>query len=190
VTTTEHGTWVAPASRVTWTPPGFDHSHRFYGDTDARLLAVPADECHELVPRPSVFAVSPLVREALLALTGRSGRSPDAERALADESRFAVCFWAQEFFSVDARGATLAAIFTALRPDGLLLMQELVPPATTQDEAAVRHRLDALFYRQHNVVFDFSAEALAAEATAAGFRDAHIVNSPVGRLVLARRPSL
>jgi AraC-like DNA-binding protein len=82
VTTTEHGTWVAPANRVTWTPPGFEHSHRFYGNTDARVLAIPADECRELVPRPSVFAVSPLVREALLALTSRSGRSPDAAQRL------------------------------------------------------------------------------------------------------------
>ncbi|PRY36898.1 helix-turn-helix domain-containing protein [Umezawaea tangerina] len=81
-TTTEHGTWVAPANRVTWTPPGFAHSHRFYGDTDARLLAIPADECSALSPLPGVFAVSPLVREALLALTGRSTRSPEAVRRL------------------------------------------------------------------------------------------------------------
>jgi len=81
-TTTERGTWVAPASRATWTPPGFEHSHRFYGDTDVRLLTVPADECGGLVARPSVFAVSPLLREALLALTSRSGRSPDADRRL------------------------------------------------------------------------------------------------------------
>jgi AraC-like DNA-binding protein len=81
-TTTVRGTWVAPANRVTWTPPGFEHSHRFYGGTDARLLAVPADECRKLAPHPGVFAVSPLVREALLALTGRSGRSADAEKRL------------------------------------------------------------------------------------------------------------
>ncbi|WP_410668112.1 AraC family transcriptional regulator [Amycolatopsis sp. cmx-4-68] len=81
-TTTEDGTWVAPANRVTWTPPGFEHAHRFYGDTDARLLPIPADECRALLPRPGVFAVSPLVREALLALTGDHGRTPDAERRL------------------------------------------------------------------------------------------------------------
>jgi AraC-like DNA-binding protein len=70
-TTTEHGTWVAPASRVTWTPPGFDHSHRFYGRTDVRVLAIPADLCADVVAHPGVFAVSPLLREALLALTDR-----------------------------------------------------------------------------------------------------------------------
>ncbi|MEU8635476.1 helix-turn-helix transcriptional regulator [Amycolatopsis sp. NPDC048633] len=81
-TTTARGTWVAPASRVTWTPPGFAHSHRFYGPTDARLVAVPAGECGALGAYPGVFGVSPLLREALLALTGGHGRGPDAERRL------------------------------------------------------------------------------------------------------------
>ncbi|WP_086848604.1 AraC family transcriptional regulator [Amycolatopsis kentuckyensis] len=81
-TTTERGTWMAPANRVTWTPPGFEHSHRFYGDTDARVLTIPADECHDVVAWPSVFAVSPLAREAILALTSRRGRTPEAEKRL------------------------------------------------------------------------------------------------------------
>lgn len=82
-TTTERGTWVAPANRVTWTPPGFAHSHRFYGRTDARLLTIPVDLCGELVDYPSVFAVSPLLREAFLALTGeRTEVRPGAHRRL------------------------------------------------------------------------------------------------------------
>ncbi|MFE1937386.1 AraC family transcriptional regulator [Streptomyces sp. NPDC059474] len=82
-TTTERGTWVAPANRVTWTPPGFAHSHRFYGRTDARLLTIPVELCGELSERPSVFAVSPLLREAVLALTGdRPERRPGAHQRL------------------------------------------------------------------------------------------------------------
>jgi AraC-like DNA-binding protein len=81
-TTTERGTWVAPFNRVTWTPPGFAHSHRFYGRTDARLVTVPVDVCGELVPHPSVFAVSPLLREALLALTDRPEARPGAHARL------------------------------------------------------------------------------------------------------------
>jgi AraC-like DNA-binding protein len=54
-TATERGTSVAPANRVTWTPPQFTHSHRFYGETDVRLLAVPLDLCGGLVEHPSVF---------------------------------------------------------------------------------------------------------------------------------------
>ncbi|MCG8915668.1 hypothetical protein L6E12_07700 [Actinokineospora sp. PR83] len=73
---------MAPANRVTWTPPGFEHSHRFYGDTDARVLTIPADECRDVVAWPSVFAVSPLAREAILALTGHRARTPEAEERL------------------------------------------------------------------------------------------------------------
>ncbi|MGQ4379132.1 helix-turn-helix domain-containing protein [Streptomyces sp. SAS_267] len=67
---------------VTWTPPRFAHSHRFYGEADAPLLAVPLDLCAGLVDHPSVFAVSPLLREALLALTDRPERRPGAHRRL------------------------------------------------------------------------------------------------------------
>ncbi|MCX4834976.1 AraC family transcriptional regulator [Streptomyces sp. NBC_01016] len=82
-TTTERGTWVAPANRVTWTPPGFAHSHRFYGRTDTRLLTVPVELCHELIAHPSVFAVGPLLREAVLALTGdRPETRPGAHQRL------------------------------------------------------------------------------------------------------------
>jgi len=81
-TTTERGTWIAPLNRVTWTPPRFDHSHHFYGSTDARLLAIPVELCGELVPHPSVFAVSPLLREALLALTDRPEVRPGAYKRL------------------------------------------------------------------------------------------------------------
>jgi AraC-like DNA-binding protein len=81
-TTTDRGTWVAPASRVTWTPPGFAHSHRFYGRTDARLVAIPAELCDALAAQPSVFAVNPLLREALLALTDRRESRPGAEERL------------------------------------------------------------------------------------------------------------
>lgn len=81
-TTTERGTWVAPADRATWTPPGFQHSHRFYGETDVRLIVIPAALCGELVDRPSVVAVSPLLREALLALTDRLDSRPGAHDRL------------------------------------------------------------------------------------------------------------
>ncbi|WP_305785500.1 AraC family transcriptional regulator [Symbioplanes lichenis] len=80
--TTERGTWMAPADRVTWTPPGFEHSHRSYGDTDVRLVAIPAGLCGEVAPRPYVFAVSPVLREVLLALTDRPETRPGAHNRL------------------------------------------------------------------------------------------------------------
>jgi AraC-like DNA-binding protein len=81
-TATERGTWVAPADRITWTPPRFSHSHRFYGQTDVRLVSVPLDLCAELIDHPSVFAVSPLLREALLALTDAPERRAGAHQRL------------------------------------------------------------------------------------------------------------
>ena len=86
-TTTERGTWVAPANRVTWTPPRFEHSHRFYGSTDVRVVMIPAELCAALVTHPSVFTVSPQLREALLALTDRKDRRAemnDRPRAVTD----------------------------------------------------------------------------------------------------------
>lgn len=84
-TITERGTWVAPANRVTWTPPGFVHSHRFYGRTDVRVVVIPVEMCGALATHPTVFAVSPLLRETLLALTGREVRpgAHDRLRAVA-----------------------------------------------------------------------------------------------------------
>jgi AraC-like DNA-binding protein len=81
-TTTERGTWIAPADRVTWTPPGFDHSHRFYGRADVRVVAVPARMCGELSGHPGVFAVSHLLRAAILAMTGRPETRPGAHGRL------------------------------------------------------------------------------------------------------------
>jgi AraC-like DNA-binding protein len=81
-TTTDRGTWVAPANRVTWTPPGFAHSHRIYGRTDVRIVVIPVDLCGALVAHPSVFAVSPLLREAILALTDRREVRPGSDARL------------------------------------------------------------------------------------------------------------
>ena len=75
-TTTHRGTWVAPADRVTWTPPGFEHSHRAYGETEIRRVELPARFCRLLPDQPSIFPVTPLLREALIALSsGRVVRS-------------------------------------------------------------------------------------------------------------------
>ncbi|WP_410675541.1 AraC family transcriptional regulator [Amycolatopsis sp. cmx-4-68] len=68
VTTTGTGTWVAPANRVNWVPPYFVHSSRSYGETDVRLLRVPAALAERLPAEPSVFVASALLREAYLAL--------------------------------------------------------------------------------------------------------------------------
>jgi AraC-like DNA-binding protein len=80
-TTTERGTWLAPANRISWTPPGFAHCHRAFGRTEIRLIEVPRRLCAALPPEPTVFSVTPLLREALLGLTsGRPFRPGARER--------------------------------------------------------------------------------------------------------------
>ncbi|PXX61068.1 AraC-like DNA-binding protein [Nocardia tenerifensis] len=81
-TTTELGTWVAPADRLTWTPPGFEHSHRAYGDTEIHVLEVPRALSGDLPDEPTVFAVTPLLREALVALTTARPFQPGARDRL------------------------------------------------------------------------------------------------------------
>ncbi|WP_410646762.1 AraC family transcriptional regulator [Amycolatopsis sp. cmx-4-54] len=81
-TTTERGTWLAPANRITWTPPGFEHSHRAYGETEIRRIELPVRLCRFLPAVPSVFAVTPLLREALLALSNGRTRGPGPRHRL------------------------------------------------------------------------------------------------------------
>ena len=114
-------------------------------------------------------------------------RTADA-RTLTDVAAFDVAFWAQPFFDPSIRADTLAVILRALRPDGLLVVQELFPPVSEQDDANVRVRLDRLFLEQHHATFGRTAEELAAELTTAGFGDAQIVTSPLGRLIMSRKP--
>lgn len=114
-------------------------------------------------------------------------RTADA-RTLTEEAAFDVSFWAQPFFDPAARADTLAVIFRALRPGGLLLVQELFPPVSEEDNENVRVRLDRLFLQQHHGTFGRTAEALAAEAETAGFRGSEIVATALGRMVLTRKP--
>jgi AraC-like DNA-binding protein len=65
-----------------WTPPGFDHYHQAYGNTDVRTLQVPRALSAPLPAQPTVFAVPPLLREAILALTGDRPLPPAARNRL------------------------------------------------------------------------------------------------------------
>lgn len=73
--TTEHGTWIAPATRLAWVPAGFVHRHRAHGRTDMRILYLDDALAAELPTRPAVLVASPLAREAVLAATAGHPRS-------------------------------------------------------------------------------------------------------------------
>lgn len=76
---TEDGSWIAPPNRAAWIPAGSTHQHRAHGATDMRIVFM-ADAFADLLPtHPSVHAVTPLAREATLALTSTAPRT-DASR--------------------------------------------------------------------------------------------------------------
>ncbi len=76
---TDAGSWIAPSNRVVWIPRGFTHQHRAHGATDMRIVFMAGSFAELLPQRPAVLAVTPLAREAMLTLTGRSER-PAAAR--------------------------------------------------------------------------------------------------------------
>jgi AraC-like DNA-binding protein len=65
------GTWVVPPQRAVWIPAGVRHAHRAHGPTHMRTLAFPATARVDsrLRDSPAVVAVSPLLREVIIALT-------------------------------------------------------------------------------------------------------------------------
>lgn len=81
--TTEKGTWIAPATRLAWTPAGFEHHHRAYGQTEMRILFLARRLAGRLPDHPAVFAVSPLVRELMVTLTA----DPEAARPASARDR-------------------------------------------------------------------------------------------------------
>ncbi|WP_394619401.1 AraC family transcriptional regulator [Lentzea sp. JNUCC 0626] len=79
-TKTEHGTWVASAQRAIWTPAETWHEHRVYGRTLVHLLRFPVDQELFAGDRPTVIAVSPLLRELLMACTEDGLPEDEAQR--------------------------------------------------------------------------------------------------------------
>jgi AraC-like DNA-binding protein len=61
------GTWVLPPRRALWLPAEVPHSHQAHGATYMCSVSFPGDL--DSYDRPTVLAISPLAREAILALT-------------------------------------------------------------------------------------------------------------------------
>jgi AraC-like DNA-binding protein/quercetin dioxygenase-like cupin family protein len=77
--TTDAGTWFAPGTRAIWVPAGCVHAHRAYGHLDLHLLGLPSDTNPLNLDAPTVLAVSPLLRELIVAYT-RGSHYNTAER--------------------------------------------------------------------------------------------------------------
>jgi hypothetical protein len=67
-------------------------------------------------------------------------------------------------------------------------MQELHPPVPPA-EATLESLQDTLLYRRWGISLGHSAEQLGAEAERHGFASVRIAGTPLGRLVLAIKPS-
>jgi AraC-like DNA-binding protein len=63
------GTWVVPPQRAVWIPAGVPHAHEAHGPTQMRTLIFPASTDPLNTESPVVLAVSPLLREIILALS-------------------------------------------------------------------------------------------------------------------------
>jgi AraC-like DNA-binding protein/quercetin dioxygenase-like cupin family protein len=69
VASAESGTWLLPPQRALWLPAEVPHAHQAHGATDMRTVSFPRSEAAHAYGRPAVLAVSPLAREAIIALT-------------------------------------------------------------------------------------------------------------------------
>ena len=63
--TTDHGSWVVPATRGAWIPAGLTHAMTCAGAVAMRTLYLAPEAAVRLPARPTVVSVSPLLRELI-----------------------------------------------------------------------------------------------------------------------------
>jgi AraC-like DNA-binding protein len=67
VVSTAEGAWIAPPERAVWTPGGVPHSVRMVGATSTRSVLIEPAVAGPLGEHSKVLAVSPLLRDLLVA---------------------------------------------------------------------------------------------------------------------------
>ncbi|MFB4315885.1 helix-turn-helix transcriptional regulator [Actinomadura sp. 21ATH] len=86
---TAAGTWVVPPHRAVWLPAGVAHTHQAHGPTQLRTVNFGRPVGG--FGGPAVLAVSPLLREIIIALTADEApsgrRRRDLERVAVDQLR-------------------------------------------------------------------------------------------------------
>ncbi|RRS00539.1 AraC family transcriptional regulator [Glycomyces terrestris] len=80
---TTSGVWVVPPSQGAWMPAGTAHSHRAFGATEMRAILFDVDDEGPFLDRPTVLAFTPLLREAVTALTDDAAMPADTRGRLA-----------------------------------------------------------------------------------------------------------
>ncbi|MDF3931475.1 AraC family transcriptional regulator [Pseudomonas citronellolis] len=74
------GIWVVPDNRGLWIPAGVEHWTRMVGDVRVRTLYIEPGSAPHLPGECAVLAVSPLLRELILAAVGIAGEVPADSR--------------------------------------------------------------------------------------------------------------
>jgi AraC-like DNA-binding protein len=80
VAQTSAGSWVASCDRAIWMPAGTWHEHRAYGASTIHTLGFHAQDPPPLPDTPAIVAVTPLLRELLVALTEPGLPQPEVDR--------------------------------------------------------------------------------------------------------------
>ncbi|SON59884.1 HTH-type transcriptional regulator NimR [Mycobacterium simulans] len=75
--TTPAGTWITPANRAIWIPAGYWHEHKFHGHTQFHGVALDPQRYRAGPAAPAVLAVTPLMRELIIACSQSNGTDTD-----------------------------------------------------------------------------------------------------------------
>lgn len=78
--TTDAGSWIIPDTAAIWIPAGTVHAHRAYGNLELHLVGVPIAENPLDRQRPTVVAVSHLLRELIVTYTRDLKATPERTR--------------------------------------------------------------------------------------------------------------
>ncbi|MGY4233661.1 AraC-like DNA-binding protein/mannose-6-phosphate isomerase-like protein (cupin superfamily) [Bradyrhizobium sp. USDA 4449] len=114
------GTWIVPPNRAVWLAPGLDHETIMSGQVRIRTVFVESQASPHLPEKNCVLAVSPLLRELIIAATripidyDETGRDGRLMRLLLDELRVSDALPLHLPFPDDAR---LRAICVAIADD-------------------------------------------------------------------------
>jgi len=76
-----HSRWVVPATHAVWVPPNVPHGLRSHGPFSGWSVYVTPSACGDLPGEPCIFAVSGLLREAVIRAASWSGRTLDAAQS-------------------------------------------------------------------------------------------------------------
>jgi AraC-like DNA-binding protein/quercetin dioxygenase-like cupin family protein len=83
VVTTAAGSWIAAADRAVWIPAGTWHEHRFHGASRFHTVGFAAARPPLPADAPAVVAVSPLLRELLIACADPAAAPAETRRVRA-----------------------------------------------------------------------------------------------------------